>query len=76
MSKLSGKEFDCAYVEHELKDHRKNVSQFTAHAKTLTDPQVREWVSGTLPVLKEHVLIAKSLTADLKNGSEKEGNKR
>lgn len=68
-SQLSGKEFDHAYIQHELKDHKKNVATFEAHAKKLKDPQIRQWASATIPVLKEHLTIAKGLAADLKNGS-------
>ncbi len=70
-SNLSGKEFDRAYVAHEVKDHQKNIAEFKKQTKNLKNPQIRQWASGTLPVLKEHLLIAKSVLASLKNGTER-----
>ncbi|MCC2641763.1 MAG: putative outer membrane protein-like protein [Nitrospira sp.] len=75
-SQLSGAEFDRAYIKHEMSDHKKNVAEFSAQAKTLKDPQIRQWASATLPVLKEHLMIAKGLAADLKKGSTKTSAKR
>jgi putative membrane protein len=75
-SQLSGAEFDRAYIKHELSDHKKNVAEFAAQAKKLKDPQIRQWASATLPVLKEHLMIAKGLAADLKSGSAKTSAKR
>ena len=68
-SNLSSKEFDRAYVAHEVKHHRKNIAEFKKQAERLKSPQIRQWAAGTLPVLKEHLLIANSVLASLKNGS-------
>lgn len=71
-SSLSGAAFDRAYIKHEMADHKKNVNEFAAKSKALKNPQVREWVSATLPVLKEHLSLAKGLA--IKSG--KAGAKR
>lgn len=68
-SGLSGKEFDRAYVAHEVKDHQKNITELKKQAKKLKHPEIKQWASGTLPVLKEHLIIAKSVLSSLKNGS-------
>ena len=70
-SKLSGKEFDRAYVDHEVKDHQKTIAKFKKHMKKLKNAQIKQWAAGTLPVLKEHLVVAKSVSASLKKGSHK-----
>jgi putative membrane protein len=70
-SKLSGTEFDRAYVQHEVKNHQKNLAEFKKQTKKLKHPQIKQWASGTLPVLKEHLIVAKSVLASLKKGSHK-----
>ena len=73
LSKLAGKEFDRAYVTHEMKDHQKTIAQFKKQTKTLKQPQVKQWATGSIPVLKEHLIIAKSVLGSLKNGSIQRG---
>lgn len=72
-SNLSGEEFDRAYVAHEVKNHQKNIAEFKKQMKKLKNPQIRQWASGTLPVLKEHLIIAKNVLASLKNEIKKRG---
>lgn len=65
LSRLSGKEFDRAYVSYMVKEHIKDVTEFEHTAKALKDPRVKEWVTASLPTLKEHLTIAKNIAADL-----------
>ena len=67
-STLSGREFDRAYVDHEVKDHQKKITAFKKQTKKLKNPQIRQWASATQPVLKEHLIIAKSIRASMKHG--------
>jgi putative membrane protein len=71
-SKLSGNEFDRAYVDHEVKDHQKKIAEFKKQTKKLKNPQIKQWASGTVPVLKEHLIVAKSVSASIKKGSHKQ----
>jgi putative membrane protein len=65
LSQLSGKEFDRAYIKDMLRDHMKDVVEFEHSAMELKDPKVKQWASATLPVLKEHLQMVKSLASDL-----------
>lgn len=47
------------------------VAEFEQGTKDLKDPQVKQWASATLPVLKEHLKIAQNLADDLGIGSKK-----
>ncbi len=54
MSKLSGHEFDRAYMDFTLKNHETTLEEFQQHVKTMRYPDLREWFNSTLPTLKEH----------------------
>jgi putative membrane protein len=69
LSQLSGAAFDQGYIKHELSDHKKTLAEFAKKAQALKHPQIREWASATLPVLKEHIILAKSLAGTLSKGS-------
>ena len=64
-AQLAGKEFDRAYISYMLKEHMKDVAEFEHTGKQLKDPNVKQWVTATLPVLKEHLTIAKNIAEDL-----------
>jgi putative membrane protein len=55
LEKLSGEQFDHAYVAEMLKDHKKDVSEFERESKNAKDPEVKEFASQTLPTLQEHL---------------------
>ena len=55
LSKLSGEQFDRAYMQHMLADHRKDVNAFRMESKSGKDPDVKSWAAKTLPTLEEHL---------------------
>jgi putative membrane protein len=61
LSKLSGADFDRAYIKDQLKDHQQDVQEFQQEAQRGTDPDVKSFASKTLPVLEEHLSMAKDL---------------
>jgi putative membrane protein len=67
-ARLSGREFDRAYIAYMMRDHRKDVKTFERHVKTLTDPQVLEWARGALPLLKQHLEQAQQIAASIETG--------
>lgn len=60
LSKLSGADFDRAYMKLMVSDHQKDVSEFQKEAKRAKDPDVRSFASSKLPTLKEHLSMAKT----------------
>jgi putative membrane protein len=58
---LSGKDFDQSYMSYMLVDHIKDVQEFKQSAEMLQDPQLRQWASGTLPLLEHHLQSAKTV---------------
>jgi len=60
LSKLSGAQFDRAYMQDMLADHRKDVSDFRKESQSGKDPDVKAWAAKTLPTLEEHLKLAES----------------
>ncbi|MGC2472927.1 MAG: DUF4142 domain-containing protein [Candidatus Sulfotelmatobacter sp.] len=61
LEKLSGTEFDQAYMSDMLKDHKKDVAEFERESKTAKNPAVKSFAEQTLPVLREHLSQAEQI---------------
>jgi putative membrane protein len=61
LSKLKGAEFDKAFAEVMVKDHRKVISMFENEEKNAKDSELKKFVQDTLPTLKEHLSDAEKL---------------
>jgi putative membrane protein len=72
LSKLSGEEFNKAYVKDQLKDHQTDVREFSDEAQNGTDPNVKSFAASTLPTLQHHLEMVKSLNKAEKQMSERE----
>jgi len=68
LSKLSGAEFDKAYVKGMVSDHRDDVTDFKKESKDGQDERLKSFASQTLPVLQQHLEMIKGIKAKL-NGS-------
>src|SRR3954447_112815 len=60
LAKLSGAEFDRAYMEEMVKDHKKDVAEFEHEATQGNDPEVKNWAAKTVPTLKDHLDVAQN----------------
>jgi putative membrane protein len=66
LAKLSGADFDRAYIKGEVKDHQQDVRDFQQEAKSGSDADVKSFASKTLPTLEEHLTTAKELDKNKK----------
>jgi putative membrane protein len=66
--KLSGAEFDRAYMEGEIKDHEEAISLFEKEAKNGKNAKLRDWAKKTLPTIREHLKMAKDIQKALGSG--------
>ena len=71
LSKLSGADFDKAYIKDQLKDHQTDVKEFNAEAQGGTDPNIKTFASNTLPTLQEHLEMVKNLNKSEKKSTTK-----
>ena len=60
LSKLSGDEFDKAYLAAMLKDHKKDVAAFQKESTNGKNPDLKEFASKTLPVIQGHLQMLQS----------------
>ncbi len=58
LSKLTGKEFDEAYLKCMVKDHKEDVSEFKQEAKKGDDTDVKSWATTTVSTLEHHKQMA------------------
>jgi putative membrane protein len=65
LSGLSGAEFDKAYMEEMLKDHKTDISAFQEQAQQGKDPEVKNWAEKTLPTLQEHYTLAETTSSKI-----------
>jgi putative membrane protein len=61
LSKLSGEQFDKAYMADMLKDHKNDIAAFQKEKSTGHDPQVKDFAAQTLPTLRDHLKEAESI---------------
>ncbi len=71
LQKLSGADFDKAYVSHMLRDHKKDVKEFQNESDDAKDPDIKTFATTTLPVIQDHLKMAQDLEATVK--AEKSG---
>jgi len=66
LSKLSGAEFDRAYMKSMVADHRMDVNEFKKESERGTDPELKQFATKTLPTLEEHLRMAESTEAKVR----------
>jgi putative membrane protein len=66
LAKLSGPEFDKAYIKDQVKDHKHDIDDFKSEAQNGSDPNVKQFAMATLPTLEEHLNAVKDLNKTMK----------
>ena len=61
LSSLQGQEFDKAFIDHAVKDHKKDIKKFEKEAEHGEDPAIRSFARDTLDALRGHLKIAQTL---------------
>jgi len=61
LSKLSGAEFDKAYIKDQLKDHQQDVREFQDESQNGSDAAVKDFAAKTLPTLQDHLATVKGI---------------
>ena len=55
LSKLSGSQFDKLYVQTMVQDHQKDAGEYRTESTKVKDPQLKTYVTQTLPVVEQHL---------------------
>jgi len=67
LSKLSGENFDKAFVKEEVKDSEAEVIDYDHEVQGGKDPDVQVFASNMLPTIKQHLEAARNLNKPEKN---------
>lgn len=67
MQKLTGAQFDRAYMDSMVKDHKEDVSEFHKESTAGKDSDIKAFAAKTLPTLQDHLKMAQSTDAAVKN---------
>jgi putative membrane protein len=65
LSKLSGADFDKAYVDAMVDDHEHDVKDFQAQANEGQDADLKAFAAKTLPTLQHHLQMIKDIKAKM-----------
>ena len=71
LEKLSGKEFDRAYMHDMVTDHTKDVTEFKHEANSGKDSAVKSFAQQTVPTLEDHLKEAKNIAPKVGAKSER-----
>lgn len=55
LNSKSGKDFDKAYINEMIDDHKEDTKLFRTAAKKCLDPDVKSFAAKTIPILQEHL---------------------
>lgn len=65
LQKKSGEDFDKTYMKTMVEDHEKDVKAYENEINTGKDPDVLAYARDTLPILKEHLGLARQADAEV-----------
>ncbi len=71
LMKLKGNQFDRTFLRDEFAGHERAIAEFRREAAHGADPQIKAWAQQTIPVLQDHLNMAKQL----EQSGAKSGNK-
>jgi putative membrane protein len=69
LEKMSGADFDRAYMNSMVKDHEQDVALFEKVSNTSTDSDVKAYATETLPTLQHHLQMAKDANNKVQGGN-------
>lgn len=68
LGRLTGTDFDRAYLRHMLEEHQAAVSRFAQQAQAGSDAQLKAWAGRILPTLREHLQLARTAHSSVNPG--------
>lgn len=67
LSKLTGSDFDKAYIDMMVSDHQKDIKDFEDMAENAQSPDLKAFAQKTLPTLRQHLKMAQDIQSRLEN---------
>jgi putative membrane protein len=69
----TGEDFDDAFTEHMVKDHKDDIDAFKKEAEKGEDPDLKSWAAGKLSTLEHHLDMAKVAEKAVDDGKKSTG---
>jgi putative membrane protein len=69
IAEKSGVDFDKAYCEFMVKDHKDDVDKFKEASEDAKDADVKSWAAGKVPVLEHHLSMAEAMEKAVKGSN-------
>ena len=66
LTKLSGRDFDKAYISDMIDVHKNDIREFKYASKNCNDPDIKHFATKTLPVLQNQLDAIKEVNANMK----------
>jgi putative membrane protein len=66
-AKKTGKDFDEAYAEFMVKDHKEDIDKFKKEADKGKDPDLKAWAANKVPTLEHHLQVAETTEKSVKD---------
>ncbi len=63
LENLSGKNFDREYIKAMVTDHMNDISEYERAAAQATIPEIKQFASQALPMLRDHLKLAREIAA-------------
>jgi len=73
ITRMTGADFDRAYIKMMLSDHKKDVSEFEKQSTKGTDADIKAFAGTTLPTLQEHLTLVEALNGSTSGGNSNSG---
>lgn len=70
LAEKSGADFDKAYCQFMVKDHKDDIDKFKKAAENEDDPDLKSWAAGKVPVLEHHLSMAESMEDAVENNNQ------
>jgi putative membrane protein len=76
LAEKRGKEFDEAYCELMVKDHKDDIDKFKKEADDGNDADIKSWASEKLPTLQHHLSLAENMEDAMDSNSKSDRDNR
>ena len=66
LAKEQGNDFDKAYIDMMIDDHKEDISEYTKAVDKIGDPAIKAFAKNTLPTLQVHLDSVQAIKAGMK----------
>lgn len=64
LQSAQGKEFDQTFLNAMIKGHTEAIQMLSEERQNLQDPEIRDLISRTIPILEQHLHLAKNIESN------------